>query len=448
MLVDRSPPRVDSARCISLTCVDDGFGELLTRAADARVDLGLQTFDAFTAVTRVEVTFEPALDQGPQVVPVTAGSLRGVLVPAGQGSTMSLTPIDAVDNRGEAFVRAVRHDVTGPVIANVAIEGGDATTNKTQVTVTVSVPAGDAVDMRLSPTETFNGGFTAFRDAEFFTFAGDDGDRQVCVQVRDAAQNTSVACDTIALDRTPPTGSVVVADTDAITSAARVNVELVYPADAVEVFASAQALTCEPTTTPYEDATGSPQQFEVDLPGGDGVRTIFACFRDGAGNIASATDTLTIDRTAPTASLRLNGGAAFATSTGVVAQIATDADVVKHALSVDSALNCATAAYVDFEAAPSVSLPSAQGPHVVRVCVEDAAGNRSALAAEASITLDTQAPNASVVINGGAAFTTSATVSLSVTASPDVVAIAVENVPTLLCSSAVYTSFSPAARGR
>lgn len=360
---------------------------------------------------------------------------------AGQTSTMSLVPTDAVGNRGEALVRAVRHDVTGPVIAAVAIEGGAASTNKGQVSVTISVPAGDAVDMRLAPTTTFSGGFVAFRDTEFFTFAGADGSRQVCVEVRDAAQNSSVACDSIALDRTPPTGTVTVPA--ALTSQATTTATLTYPADTAQVAASTSALTCEPTTTNYEDATGSPQNLSVALDGADGTRTVFACFRDGAGNIASATTTVTVDRTPPAVSLSLDNGAAFTTTEAPTARLTASADAVEQSISVDAALNCATASYVAFSATQTVTLPSTQGNHVVRACVRDAAGNVSAEAAVASIVLDSVAPSATLSINGGAAFTRSSTVSLSVSASADVTAVAVDNVGTLNCQTATYTSFSP-----
>ncbi len=83
ILADRSAPRVDSARCTSLTCVDSGVGELVSRAADARADIAVSTFDAFTSVVSVDVSFEPPLAGGTQTVAVNAGSLRGVLLPAG-----------------------------------------------------------------------------------------------------------------------------------------------------------------------------------------------------------------------------------------------------------------------------------------------------------------------------------------------------------------------------
>jgi hypothetical protein len=441
ILLDRAGPRIDAARCTTSTCTDAGFGELLSRAADARIDLAVTAVDALSLVTAVEVATTPALPGGPQLVTLVGGTLAGVQVPANVSSTLSLVPIDAVGNRGEAFVRAVRHDITPPVIASIAIAGGAARTNALQVPVRIEVPAGDAVELRLAPTTAFSGPFSVFRADEFFTFAGADGERQVCAEVRDAAGNAASACDTIQLDRTPPTGTVSVVS--AVVSTATTTATLSYPADTTQVVASTASLTCDPATTPYVTATGSPQNITVALDGVDGTRTIFACFRDEAGNVAQATTTITVDRTAPTVSLILNDGASFATTTTPTARITASADANALAIAVDSALDCASASYGAFSTSPTVTLPSSQGLHTVRACVRDAAGNVSAEPAVATITLDTIRPSTSVLINGGAAFATSTAATVTLAASADTVAMAIANAASLDCATASYTTFQP-----
>jgi len=441
ILLDRVGPRVDAARCTSSTCIDTGFGELLTRAADARIDLAVTVVDALSTVTAVEVTTNPALPGGAQRITLVGGVLAGVQVPANVSSTLSLVPIDAVGNRGDAFVRAVRHDVTPPVIASVAIAGGAARTNALQVTVQTSVPAGDAVEMRLAPTTVFSGPFSVFRADEFFTFAGADGARQVCVEVRDAAGNAANACDSIQLDRTPPTGTVTVAS--AVVASATTAATLTYPADTVQVVASTAALSCDPATTPYVAATGSPQNVTVALDGADGTRTIFACFRDEAGNVSQATTTVSVDRAAPTVSLTLNDGAAFTTTTTPTARVTASGDANGLAIAVDTAITCATATYGTFTTAPVVTLGSTQGLHTVRACVRDAAGNVSADPAVATITLDTIRPSTSVLINGGAAFANSTAATVTLVASADTTAMAIANAASLDCATATYTTFQP-----
>jgi hypothetical protein len=441
ILLDRNGPRIDAARCTNTTCTDTGFGELLTRAADARIDLAVTAVDALSTVTAVEVTTTPPLPAGVQRITLVGGVLAGVLVPANVSSTLTLVPIDAVGNRGGAFVRAVRHDVTPPVIASVAIAGGAARTNALQVTVQTSVPAGDAVEMRLAPTTAFSGPFSVFRADEFFTFAGADGVRQVCVEVRDAAGNAAHACDTIELDRTPPTGTVSVAS--AVVASATTAATLTYPADTVQVVASTAALSCDPATTPYVAATGSPQNVTVALDGADGTRTIFACFRDEAGNVSQATTTVTVDRTAPVVSLVLNDGAAFTTTPTPKARVTASADANGLAIAIDTAIDCATTSYGPFTTSPTIALPSSQGLHTVRACVRDAAGNVSADPAVATITLDTIQPSTSVLINGGDAFARSTAVTVTLAASPDTTAMAIANAPSLDCATATYTVFQP-----
>lgn len=441
IVLDQSGPRVDSARCSSATtCVDTGFGELLTNAGNARIDLAITTFDAFTSVATIEVSSVPAVPGGLQTFPVSGGTITGVLVAANTTSTLSLVPIDAVGNRGAALVRAVRHDVTGPVIASVTIEGGAARTNKRQVTVQIAVPAGDATALRLSATPSFSGPTTAFRTEEFFSFASGDGDRQVCVEVQDAAGNASNACDTIFLDSTPPAGTL---SAPALTSAATVNGTLTYPADTVQVALSTAALTCDPATTPYITASGSPQTVNVALAGGDGERTLFACFRDGAGNISQQSTGITVDRTAPVATLTLNGGASLTTNTTPTALVTVSETVPALAFTVDQALSCASASFGAFTSSPTVTLPSTQGPHIVRVCVRDAALNVSAQPAVATITLDDIPPSGTVAINGGATVTGASTVTVSVAASSDTTQFAVANAATLNCATASYVSFTP-----
>ena len=441
IVLDRSGPRIDSVRCTSAECVDSGFGELVTRTSNARVDLAVSAVDAFTGVVSVEVSSSPAVAGGTQTVALVGGVLGNVLVAANTSSTLSFVPIDAVGNRGTAVSRAVRHDVTAPVIASFAIEAGAVRTNKTQVTVTTAIAAADAVEMRFSINATFSGAFVAFRADDFFSFAGADGDRQVCVQVRDVAGNLSSVCDSITLDRTPPVGTVSVPTTT--TSAATVTTTLTYPADTASVVVSTSALSCDSSTTPYVTATGSPQSIALALPGADGERSVFACFKDQAGNAAQATTTITVDRTAPVASVSVNNGATFSTTTTPTARVTATADATSLALTVDTVINCAAATYVAFTTTPTVTLPAIQGVHTVRVCVRDAAGNVSAVSGDATITLDSLAPSTSVVINGGAAFARTSTVTLSLTSSADTVAVAVANAASLDCNSASYSAFSP-----
>jgi hypothetical protein len=170
IVVDTSPPRLDAARCIAATCVDDGLiaSTLLSKDPGALVALALTPFDALTSVTDVEITFVPALSAPNTVQTRAVSAANAIVVPSSSSSTMSIVPIDAVGNRGAALVRGVQHDVTAPVIASVVIEGGAAKTNQTQVAVAINVPGGDAVGLRLASSLAFVGPVATFRSDDFF----------------------------------------------------------------------------------------------------------------------------------------------------------------------------------------------------------------------------------------------------------------------------------------
>ncbi|MDP2343332.1 MAG: carboxypeptidase-like regulatory domain-containing protein [Deltaproteobacteria bacterium] len=444
VVVDTSAPRIDAARCVSATCTDDGLAAstILTRDGSATVSLALTPFDAITSVATVEIQFVPALGAPNTIQTRAVNAATGIVVPSSSSSTMSIVPIDAVGNRGQAFVRGVQHDVTAPVIASVVLAGGNTKTNQTQVAVAINVPAGDAVGLRLASSTSFSGPVAVFRADDFFVLAGADApNKQVCAEVRDAAGNTSSACSTIELDRVAPIGTVSVAS--ALTRADTVTATLAMPADTEQVAASTSALSCDPLTTSYVPAGPPSDDIVVSTAGGDGVRTVFACFLDGAGNFALATTTLTVDRTPPTVALTLNGGAVFATTTTPTALVSASSDATNLALSIDAALNCDTANYsAAFTTAPAVVLPSAEGSHTVRVCVRDAAGNVSSAPASSSIVLDTTRPVGTVVVNAGLAFTNSTAVSLSLTASSDAVQVAIANAATLNCNTAQYVGLA------
>ena len=440
VLRDTSAPTVLAARCVSSSCVDAGFGQIVTNAADGRVDLVIETTDAFTSVASVRVTFSPPLGgaASTQTFSLPAnGRVDGVLVPTSAESAITIVPVDVVGNVGAGFTRALRHDVTGPTIASIVVEPGDdaagaVVTNKAVLTVAIDVPAGDAVSMRLSSSTSFSGAFSDFAARTSFAIAGADGPRQVCVQVRDAGGNTSFSCDTIELDRTVPQGSVAVDAT--VTRASSTTARLTMPADTVRAGATASGV-CTPTTT-----TPPIANVNVVLGAGDGPRTILACFEDAAGNTASASTSLAVDRTPPAVALSLPG--TFSTTSTTTASLQASADANALAVVVDGALDCAQATYEPFSATKSVTL-GADGAHTVRACVRDPAGNVSATAAVATIVVDTTRPTVTAVLNAGAEYTRSALATVSLQASADVVQVAVANASSLNCATANFVVFQP-----
>ena len=170
------------------------------------------------------------------------------------------------------------------------------------------------------------------------------------------------------------------------------------------------------------------------LASGDGVRTVYAQFRDGAGNIsAPVSDSIILDTTPPSVvALALNGGAQFTNSpdigTSIIGSDTNELSVVRLSNKPDKAFGKLTygADYgytkgsvlgVPWSLANSATGGSADnGPRTVYIQFRDAANNWSPIGS-ATIFLDTVAPAAGVAISDGAPKTSSSNVILALAGS-------------------------------
>jgi hypothetical protein len=437
IVLDRQGPRVDAFRCTSTTCTDDGLAPILSNADSALVDLGVVAADALSPVTAVRIV----VDDGPETTfPIDA--VRGVQLVADTQGTIDVAAVDAVGNVGPPLRRSFVHDGTAPVVSLLSLDGGAVVTQDLRIPVRIEASE-DVVALRFSSSRAFTGAFSPFRNDDFVTLASGDGTKQVCVQVKDAAGNVDDECASILLDRGPPVGTISVVG-PSTKNTLLVPVELAFSADTTKVAVSATALACESATTTYVPTTTSPMAASVLLTPGDGVRTLFACFVDGAGNVAAASAEVTIDRTAPVASATLGAGTEFATTTAVELAVIANEDAARMAVALSGTLDCAAASYTTFLSRSTVTLPSTDGVYTAQVCVEDAVGNRSAQPARASVVLDLTDPTGTVSIDGGNSFTTSLLPSVLLSnTSPDVVRMAATPNAGLDCATASYVAFSP-----
>jgi hypothetical protein len=165
--------------------------------------------------------------------------------------------------------------------------------------------------------------------------------------------------------------------------------------------------------------------------GADGDRTVFARVRDDIGNVSQpVSDAIAYDATAPSvSSFTINGGALSATSTTVNVAIQAS-DPGGRPLSVMEFSNDGGATWSSpqtFATSATWPLSSGDGPKTVQVRVRDAAGNISATASD-TIALDTSlGAQFGVSINGGAQFTNSVDVTLSLPAEPGTAEMQVGN---------------------
>ena len=150
------------------------------------------------------------------------------------------------------------------------------------------------------------------------------------------------------------------------------------------------------------------------LTEGDGVKTVYINFRDTAGANVSTYDTITLDTGLTNPTLSINGGNSSTNNRAVTLTItAPDATYMK----IDNDTNFYNMSnWIAKATTYQFTLPSGDGSKTVYLRVRDNANNQATTSD--SIKLDTQPPtNLSILINGGASYTNSRQVVLTLSAS-------------------------------
>ncbi|MBS2025057.1 MAG: fibronectin type III domain-containing protein [Deltaproteobacteria bacterium] len=262
-----------------------------------------------------------------------------------------------------------------------------------------------------------------------------DGVRSFDVTWRDAADNTVAGGTyTITLDRAGPTGGALtinghMADaTTSTTSTASTAVTLSF-GSVTDLSGVAQV---ELSNDDNAFSTATFQTFTDPLlwtlPASDGAHTVFAKFRDLAGNVSASaiSNSIAVRMTAPSGgSLVIAGGAiSTATSTPSTIPLAIDAqNAAEMAIFVNgTAVTSGNGPWVTFANSANIALPSGDGNKNVLVRFRNAARVEGG-SVSGNITLDTLAPQAaSITIFGtlgdGTPSAVSSTVSPTGTGAP------------------------------
>ncbi|RNB88751.1 DNRLRE domain-containing protein [Brevibacillus nitrificans] len=309
-----------------------------------------------------------------------------------------LVPITATDSAGNAAAKVLTIQVTDvdepPTTASVIINGGAGVTNSADVTLVMTHDDPDAAEpqYRLSNVEDSQWSvWKPFESPVTWSLSAGEGTKTVFMELRDGTGTVLKAQDRIVLDTTPPTGMIEINNGILATSTERVELT-VQGSDAngpVEVMLSNDnGFTGSWIPLPTNN------KLEWNLTGGDGEKTVYAKFRDGAGNVFSTSDTIVLDKTPPVVS--------GITHNGIYA-----VDVIPVFNEGTATLNGAV-----FVNGTKVS---AEGTYTLRVT--DGVGNTTTI----GFTLDKTAPSGSLKINGDANFTNAmaATLQISVTDTSD-----------------------------
>jgi hypothetical protein len=150
------------------------------------------------------------------------------------------------------------------------------------------------------------------------------------------------------------------------------------------------------------------------LSSGDDTKTVYVKYKDVAGNeTASISDSIALATHAPTGgTVSINSGSAMTNNTNVTLSLYAD-NATEVMMSEDSGFGGAS--YVSYATTKSFTLSSGEGTKTVYVKYKDIAGNQTTTTISDTIILDTTPPSTGpVTINGGAAYTNSQTVSLTI----------------------------------
>jgi len=241
-----------------------------------------------------------------------------------------------------------------------------------------------------------------------------DGPKTILVEVRDNLDLVRQVSATITLDTTPPDASIRINGGAQYTNTPKVTVEISVSdagAGLQDMRLSADGGSSWGSWIPY-----TPWQ-EVQLPGGDGVKTVVVQVRDKLGFVREVSATITLDQTPPSGSVRINDGAGTTNSEYVTLTLSASdnlSGVAELRISNDNIYWSGWEPAVDSK---GWALQPGYGLRHVYVQWRDRAGNVSPVAAASIfLSVDANSPTVQLLINNGSETTTSRDVVLTIQA--------------------------------
>jgi len=307
---------------------------------------------------------------------------------------------------------------TLPPTGSIIINGGNAFAASASVTLTLTAnDPGSGVDkVRFSDSGSWsspNQGWEAFSSTKSWTLPSSDGGKTVYYQIRDVLGQVSMLySDTIVLDTVAPAGSIVINGGAEFASSASVTLTLTASDLTSGVFRVRYSDDGVWDTESWESFSGTKLWT---LSSGEGTKTVYYQVSDNAGSDSTFSDTIVLDVSPPTGSIVINDGATVTSSASVTLSLTANdpaSGVSRIKLSNDGVWD--TEPWTNFASTKDWTLSSGNGVKTVYYQIEDNAGITSLIYSD-TITLSTLAPTGSIVINGDDDFTSSESVTLSLT---------------------------------
>lgn len=256
---------------------------------------------------------------------------------------------------------------------------------------------------------TSNGSWT-----KAYTLTSGDGTKTVRVRLQDQAGNNKDYLDDITLDTRAPSGGFTINGGATYTSSTSVTLDLSAATDATSGLSQVRISNDGSTWTTKTYATSTTWT----IPSGNGTKTVYVRWRDQAGNTSgNRTQTITLDTTAPSGTVVINSGSLGTNDPDVTLTLsASDAESGVSQMRIsNNGVNWSTYTYATSRAwnlETGAGGTAGDGTKTIYVQFKNGAGTWSSPSSTDNIYLE-RTTGGGITINGGATFTDSANVTLS-----------------------------------
>ena len=212
-----------------------------------------------------------------------------------------------------------------------------------------------------------------------------------------------------ASDVTPPAGTMSVNNGSAYATSTAATVNSAMTDSGSGMY----QMRIDPGTGTYGGWIAYAASSAIVMPAGDGVKTVNAQYKDNAGNIATKTDTIVLDTTAPNGTMVINNDAATTATTAVTVNAAmTDALSGVYQMSVDPGTGT-YGPWVAYAASQAIVLPPGSGLKTVNVQYKDNAGNTVTKTDTITLTTPVDTTPPTTTSNAQATYTNTAVITLT-----------------------------------
>jgi len=305
--------------------------------------------------------------------------------------------VRATDTAGLTKVSSVSVYVdASPPVGSISLDGGARFTRSRTVNLSATATDNNQVTWIILGERPDHFGCTwqVYPPPREYSLSPGDGPKTVYARFRNVLGVESALVNaSIWLDTAPPTGSVIIGGGAAYARSGVVNLTLAA-SDATGVTDMKVGAGSDLNGSAWE-----PFRTEslFDLGPVDGIRTVYAAFRDAAGSVSETeNDMIFLDRQPPVTGLLINNGTMYTRIRTVTLTLnATDNDRVA-AMQAGEGAGYESAQFMPYTSTRSWQLSAGDGTKTLFARAMDAAGNIGP-PARAEITLDDQAPTAQVL---------------------------------------------------